>query len=85
MEGRTQVDPASHRRLLDRSLKIVQIGDGPQRLTPRGEPMATAGALACPAGDVYFLSLGVPCTSFICSPQQISECGIPSGQGQGFS
>jgi hypothetical protein len=25
------------------------------------------------------------CTSFICSPQQISECGMLAGQGQGFS
>lgn len=24
-------------------------------------------------------------TCFICFPQQISECGMPSGQGQAFS
>ncbi len=25
------------------------------------------------------------CCFFICTPQQISECGFPSGHGQGFS
>jgi hypothetical protein len=43
------------------------------------------GLLPCPCGNAHFCCGAFELTGFICCPQQISECGMLSGQGQGFS